>query len=75
MIERDHRVAALAVALHGGAVHGDDVELAVVVAIDQADASAHGFDDVLFVGGRNVRDGKAGFLRDIFKCGRVRFGN
>ena len=67
MIERDHRIAALAVALHGGTVDGDDVEFAVVVAIDQAHAAAHGFDDVLLVGRRNVRDRKAGLLRDVFE--------
>ena len=49
MVERNQRVAALAIALDGGTVHGDDVELAVVVAVDQTDAAAHGFHDVLFV--------------------------
>src|SRR5438128_1495072 len=34
MVERNQRVAALAIALDGGTVHGDDVELAVVVAVD-----------------------------------------
>ena len=55
MIERDQRVAAIAVALHGRAVDGDDVEFAVVIAVDKADASAHRLDDVFFVGRRNVR--------------------
>ena len=67
MIERDQRIAALLVALDGRTVDGDDVEFAVVVAIDQADAAAHGFDNVFFVGRRNVRDGEASLLGDVFK--------
>ena len=50
MVKRDHRVAALAEAIYGRAIHRDDVELAVVVAVDQPGAAAHGFDDVFFFG-------------------------
>ena len=46
MIERDHRVAALLVPVDGGSVHRDDVESAVIIAIDQARAAAHRFHDV-----------------------------
>jgi len=67
MVERDHGIAALAVAINRGAVHGDDVQLAVVIAIDQPDAAAHGFDNVFLVGRRKVRNGEPRFLSDVFK--------
>ncbi len=67
MVERDHGIAALAVAVDGGPVHRDDVELAVVVAVDQTRAAAHGFDDVLLFRSGNVGDGQAGFFRYIFE--------
>ena len=67
MIERDHQVAAFLVSQNRGAVDGDDVELAVVVAVDQPHAAAHRLDDVLFIGRRNVRDSKTCFLRDVFE--------
>ena len=50
VIERDQRIAALLVAIDGGSVHRDDVEFAVVVAIDQTRAPAHRFDDVALFG-------------------------
>src|SRR5580704_3610240 len=49
VIERDHRIATLFVAVDSGSVHGDDVEPAVVVTIDQTRASAHRFDNVAFL--------------------------
>ena len=67
MIKRDHRITALAIALHRRSVDGNDVELAIVVAVDQTHPAAHGFGDVLLIGRRNVRDDKAGLLCDIFK--------
>ena len=50
MVKRDHRIAALAKTIDGRAIHRNDVELAVVVAVDQSGAAAHGFDDVFFFG-------------------------
>ena len=50
MIERDHRIAAVEVAADGGVGDGDDVELAIAVAIEERDAAAHHFDEVAFVG-------------------------
>ncbi len=67
MVERDHGIAALAIALNRGTVDGDDVELAVVVAVDQSDAPAHRFHDVSLIGRRNVWNSEASLLRDIFK--------
>ena len=48
MVERDHGIASIAEAIDGGLIHGDDVEIPVVVAVDQASATAHGFHDVAF---------------------------
>ena len=47
VIERDHRVSALAEAVHGGAADHDDVEFAVIVAVEQAGASTYRFNDVM----------------------------
>ena len=69
MVERDHGVAALAIAVDGGTVHRDDVELAVVIAIDQAGAAAHGFDNVFLFRSGNVGDRQAGFFGHIFEPG------
>ena len=55
MVERDHGVAAFLVAVDRGTVDGDDVEAAVVIAIEEACAAAHGFDDVAFFVGGDVR--------------------
>ena len=69
MIEGDHRVAALfPVAIHVRAVDGDDVEFAVVVAIDQTDSSAHRLDDVALIRGRDVGDSEAGLRADVLKA-------
>ena len=48
MVERDHEISAGAVAIHGRAVHHHDIEFAVVVTVEQANAAAHGFDHVSF---------------------------
>ena len=69
MIERDQEVATGAVAFNGRTVDGNDVELAVVIAIDEADASAHGFDNVFFIGRRYMWDYEASFLSYVFKLG------
>src|ERR1700686_3207176 len=49
MVQGDHWVAAVAVAIHGGTVDGHDIQFAIVVAIEEADATAHGFEHVTFV--------------------------
>ncbi len=69
MVERDHRVATLAVAINRRAIHRDDVELAIVIAIDQASAAAHGLDNVFLFRSRNMGDGQTGFPGDIFESG------
>src|SRR6185295_8451051 len=69
MVERDHEVAAPAIAVNGGPVYRDDVELAIVIAVDQAGAAAHGFDNVFLFRSGNVGDRQAGFLGHIFKAG------
>ena len=69
VVERDHGVAALAIAVNGGPVHRDDVELAIVIAVDQAGAAAHGFDNVFLFRSRNVGDRQTGLFRQIFEMG------
>jgi hypothetical protein len=71
VIERDHRITALPEVLNSRAIHCDDVEFAIVIAINQANPAAHGFDNVLLVGSGNVGHGKAGFTGDIFKTGSL----
>ena len=71
MVKRDHGIAALAVAIDRRAVHRDDVELAIVVAVDETDATAHGFDDVFLFRSGNVGNGQAGFFGHIFE---LRYG-
>jgi hypothetical protein len=56
----------------GRAVRDDDVELAIVVAINQPHAATHGFDDVLLIRSRNVGNGKACFARDLFELWQLR---
>ena len=68
MVERNHRIPALAIAVLGGTVDDEDVEFSVVVAINEADAAAHGFHDVFFFGRGDVRNGEAGLLGDVFKA-------
>src|ERR1700730_9597301 len=49
VIERDQGIATVTVAIHGGSVHRDAVELTVIVAVNHTDASAHGLDNVTLV--------------------------
>ena len=69
MIESDHRVSACAISRDRGTAHHEDVEFAVIIAVDETDASAHGFDNVFLVGRRNVRNSQAGCGGDVFKLG------
>jgi len=66
-VERDHRVAALSVAIDGRAIDDQYREGAAIIAINKADATAHRFDDVLLVGRGDVGDGEAGTRRYFFK--------
>ena len=67
MIERHHQVAALAKAIHGRPIHGDDVELAVVVAIDESNPTTHRLDNGLFPRSGEMRNIQSGRRRDILK--------
>src|SRR6266849_8347305 len=49
VVQRDHRVAAVTVAIHSGTFDGDDIQLAIIVAIKEANPAAHGFNDVALV--------------------------
>ncbi len=75
MVKRNERVATLlAVALDARAIHRDDVQLAIVVAVDQAHPSAYRFNNVLCGWRRNVGDGQSRLITDVFEL-RNRDGN
>ena len=57
MVEREQRIATGLVAVHGGAIHHGDFKLAVIVTIEQANPAAHGLDNVVLLGCRNVGSG------------------
>src|SRR5205807_9141885 len=67
MIEGNHRVATLLVAVDGRSIDGKNVELAIIVTVDKAHAAAHGLDHIAFVGRGNMRNGQAGLFADVFK--------
>ena len=69
MPEGDQEIASLLVAIDGGAVHHHYVEFAIVVAVEEADASAHRFDDVVFFARGDMRGGQAGLGGDVAKDG------
>ena len=72
VIKSDQRVAAGAIALDGGAVDKHDVEAAIVVAIEEADAPAGGVDDIVGFGSGDVGSGEADLLGDVFESGNGR---
>jgi len=65
MIERDHGIAAGAEAVDGRAVYQDDVELAIVVAIEESGAAADGVKDVTSLESGDMRGGDAKLPGDI----------
>jgi hypothetical protein len=71
VVQRDQPVAALAEMFDGRAVHDNNVELAIILAIDQPHSAAHGLADVLLVGSGNMRSGDSGLARDFSKMKRL----
>jgi hypothetical protein len=69
VIQGDHGVAACLEAFDGGAVHQDDVEAAVIIAIEEADTAAGGIDDIAGFGGSDMRSGYADLLGDVLEDG------
>jgi hypothetical protein len=65
MIERDHGIATGTEAVDGRTVHQDDVELAVVVAIEESGAATDGVEDVTSFGIGDMRGGDAKLPGDI----------
>jgi len=72
VIESDQRVTADAIALDGGAVDKDDVQAAIIVAIEEADTAAGGVNDVAGFGSRDVRTGETDVFGDVFESGNGR---
>ena len=54
MVERNQRVATVAIMLNGRAVYHGNVQFAVIVAVKQGNAAAHGFDDIVLLSGRDM---------------------
>ena len=68
MIESDHQIAAFSVTIYSRTIHRDDVELAIVIAIDEAHSAAGRFDNVMLLRFGNVRNRETGLPGDIFKA-------
>src|SRR5882672_10648890 len=66
MVERNQRVPAFSDAIDSRPIDGHNVQLAVIVAIEQTDATAHGIENVPFLT-RGVRNRQTGLARDIVK--------
>jgi len=69
MVESDHGIAAGAEPVDGGAVYEDDVELAVIVAVEESGAATDGVKDVTRFGSGYVRSGDAKLLGDVSEDG------
>src|SRR5579859_4914560 len=72
MIQGDHGVAAGAQAFDRGAVDNDDVQAAIVVAIEKAYAAAGGVDDIARFGGGNVLHGDTELAGNVLENGNRR---
>ncbi len=69
MVERDERIAAVTIVFNGGAIHHGNVQFAVIVAVKQGDAAAHGLDDIMLLGRRYMRDSQACPAGNILELG------
>ncbi len=67
MVERDERIAAIAIVFHGGAIHHGNVQFAVIVAVKQGDTAAHGLDDIMLLGRRDMRHTQTCLPRNILE--------
>ena len=59
-------------AFDGGAIDEEDVEAAVVIAVEEADAAAGGVDDVVGFGSGDMDGGKTDVLGDVLEGGNGR---
>src|SRR6266481_357247 len=69
VIKGDHGVAAGAHAFDRGTVDKDDVEPAIVIAIEESGAAAGGIDHIVRFGSSNVDGSEANFLGDVLERG------
>ena len=67
MVERNQRIATIAIMFNRGAVHHGNVQFAVVVAVRQGNAAAHGLDDIMLLGRRDMRHGQARLAGNILE--------
>src|SRR5260370_31019511 len=69
VIKGDHRVTAGAHAFDGGTVDEDDVEPAIVIAIEESSAAAGGIDHLVRFGSSNVDGSEADVLSNVLERG------
>src|SRR5712664_179427 len=72
MVESNQRVATLAIMFNGGAIYHGNVQFAIVVAVKQADATAHRLDDIVLLGRGDMRRGQACLAGNVLELGRRR---
>ena len=65
VVEGDHGVAAVFVAIDAGVVDDGDVEPAIVVAVEEGDASTHHLDEIARGGGGRWGGVKSGAGADV----------
>ena len=75
MIEGDHWITAREIPVNRGVIHHQDVELAIVIAIEQRDAAAHHLDKVTPLSGEIGNRRETRLRRDIAKLDRRPFGS
>jgi hypothetical protein len=72
MVESDHQVTTVAIMFHRRTVDRDDIEFTVIIAVDETNAPAGGFNNVVLLRFGNVRDAKPSLPGNVFKSGRGR---
>ena len=67
MVERDERIAAVTIVFNRGAIHHGNVQFAVIVAVKQGNTAAHGLDNIMLLGRRDMRHTQIRLVRNILE--------
>jgi hypothetical protein len=70
MVESDHQVTAVAIMFHRRTVDRDDIEFPVIIAVDETNSPAGGFNNIVLLRFGNVRNAKASLPGNVFKSRR-----